>query len=182
MRDTLQREMPRPTIEEDASFVESSVSTDLPMPVAEYGRVSRQIKLEEVLVGSKNIPRVIRTEPLTESWGPVKSRRRVVLADGSTALEELVEDRGVALYQYEVWNFTSANGKYIAYAVGQFECTGDENSTHVVWTYRFRPTSWLASLFVKPFVHGEYHEFMLNGMEAIRKAVLERWKSEGRAS
>jgi len=179
MRDKLQRETVRPPIDSNAKFVDSVVEADVPVPRQDYTRISAQLKLEEVLVGSKNIPRVVRTEPLTESWDAPGSRRRVVLADGNTALEELIEDHRPELYQYEVWNFTAKAGRFVAYAVGQFETTGDEHSTHVRWTYRFRPRGWPSVLFIEPFVRGEYHQFMSNGMDAIRKKVVEEWQSEG---
>ena len=108
------------------------------------------------------------------------SRRRVVLADKNTALEELVVDNRPELYQYEVWNFSASNGRYIAYAVGQFECTeieGPEHArwTHVKWTYSFHPTKTgslpVIRQYLTSFVHGEYHAFMTNGLAAIREAA-----------
>lgn len=108
---------------------------------------------------------MVRTEPLTGSWGAPGSRRRVVLADGNTALEELIEDRRPDLYLYEVWNFTSAAGKYVRYAVGRFEITGDANTS-------FRPSGRVSAHFAGRFVHGEYHEFMENGLNAIRARAI----------
>jgi hypothetical protein len=143
------------------------------MSPQEYIRASSSFRLEDVLVGSKHIPRVVRTEPLSGAWGPPGARRRVVLEDGNTALEELIEDRRPELYLYEVWNFTSSEGKYVKYAVGKFEVTGDANTAHVRWTYSFRPSGWPASWFAGRFVHGEYHEFMQNGLKAIREKTIE---------
>lgn len=172
-RDALQRATPRPAIEGDEQLISSVVECDLPMSPEEYMAVSRDMQLEEILVGSKNIPRVVRTEPLTGPWGPVGSRRRVVLADGNTALEELVLDQRPGLYLYEVWNFTVNTGKYIRYAVGKFEVTGDARNTHVRWTYSFRPNSKAVSGFIRRFVRGEYHDFMANGLQAIRAKAIE---------
>ncbi len=175
-RDEIHRTAVRPAIEPSGDFVSSVVECDLPMSPEEYVRASSTFRLEDVLFGSKHIPRVVRTEPLTGVWGAPGSRRRVVLEDGNTALEELIEDRRPALYLYEVWNFTSADGKYVRYAVGKFEVTGDAKNAHVRWTYSFRPSGWPASWFAGRFVHGEYHEFMQNGLNAIRKKTIEAQK------
>lgn len=181
-RDEIHRNTVRPPVEPGAGFISSTVECDVPMSPEEYVRATSTFALEDILVGSKRIPRVVRTEPLTGAWGPPGSRRRVVLADGNTALEELLEDRRPALYLYEVWNFTSSDGRYIRYAVGRFEVTGDTANAHVRWTYSFRKPGWPASYFARRFIHSEYHEFMRNGLNAIcSKAIEAHRQSSGPA-
>lgn len=172
-RDALHKSTPRPEIDLQAAHVSSIVESDIPVPPAALNRIMLNLKLEEVLTGAKRVPRIVRTEPLSASWGELGTRRRVVLEDGNTALEELIEVQPDS-FRYVVWNFTSSAGRFVRYAVGQFHATArqDGDGSHLRWEYRFRPKTG-ATPFIAPFVRNDYHSFMERGMEAIRRRVIE---------
>jgi hypothetical protein len=181
MRDYFQRTTPRPVLEDSPDTITSTVEEDLPIGVEAWSRSLGEGKLEDILVGTKGIPKVIRTENLSASWGQPGSRRRVVLEDGNSALEELLEDRRPSLYLYEVWNFTSDAGKYVHYAFGRFEMSGDATRTHVRWTYAFRPRGGVSAFFVGSFVHGEYHQWMEACMQRMKAKAVAMGASQAAA-
>jgi hypothetical protein len=140
------------------------------------------MKLEEVLPGSASVGRVVRTDPLTGTWGEPGSRRRVVLADGNSLLEEVLISQLPEMFRYEVWSFTSEAGKYAAYGIGQFQLKKAGTSTDVVWSYYFRPRGWVDAWLMRPFVTQDYHQFMTGGLMEIgvrASAAYELTKSAG---
>jgi hypothetical protein len=172
-RDALHRTTQRPALEVGADMITSTVESDIPVTLDQYLAFSDATPLERVLPGSTNIPRVIRTEPLSDRWGVPGARRRVVLADGNTALEEILEMRLPEAFRYMVWNFTSAAGRFVKYAVGEFKLSPNPSGgIHVVWTYSFRPQGWPSAWILGPFVHDEYHAFMVNGITNIRESSI----------
>jgi hypothetical protein len=171
IRDELQRSTPRPVIDASKKHVTSVVEIDMPVSLEAYNRFADSVPLEKVLVGTKQIPRVVRTEPLKGVFGQPGSRRRVVLEDGNTALEEVIEKQPGS-FRYVVWNFTSSAGRYIAYAEGHFVMSENAQGTHIRWSYAFRPRSGFDGLLITSFVHHEYHAFMERGMAATRELLL----------
>jgi hypothetical protein len=159
-RDRLESAMPRPPIEDGGHFA-SVVEGDVPIAAADYCDSFQKTPLEDILtVRTANIPRVTRTEPLRGTWWTPGARRRVVLEDGNSAVEEIIGRQCPGTFRYEVWNYTNDAGKYVKYAVGEFVVSPHQGATHVRWTYWFRPRGWPATWLLGSFVHGEYHDFM----------------------
>lgn len=97
-------------------------------------------KLEDNLPATGALPGVVGTTQLTPGdWGVVGARRVVHLSDGGSATEQILELTPGERFRYQVWNYTTAAARPIAYALGEFRYVAlDERRTEVVWTYSFR--------------------------------------------
>src|SRR5258708_2810061 len=91
-RDQSQREMPMPPLDRHPSYETATAIADVPVPLAAFSRWFAQTGVANFaafLSGTARVPGVARTEALTSSWGKPSDRRRIVFADGSSAVEEI---------------------------------------------------------------------------------------------
>ncbi|MFC7477950.1 SRPBCC family protein [Dankookia sp. GCM10030260] len=138
--------------------------------------------LETLLPGAAGIPAVTGTRPLSAAPFPKPgSRRLVCLADGSTAMEEVLEHEPGRRLRYIVWGYTTPAAAPIAYGVGEFRFADAAEGTAVHWTYSFAlkedrfPGSLGAlgrGLFRLAFLDTRYSRFMASGMRAIGKRAI----------
>src|SRR5690348_859495 len=79
----------------------------IPLPPEEvYARLNGA-SLERVLSGTGRIPAVVGTTALNDIPFPHPgARRRVLLADDSTAIEEVIENTPGKYFSYKVWGYT----------------------------------------------------------------------------
>jgi hypothetical protein len=138
--------------------------------------------LEEMIPATRQLPGVTGTTLLTPGpWGGVGERRHVHLTDGSQTTEQGLASTPGERFAYEVWDYTTAAGKPIAYALGEFlfkPLEGDR--TEIAWTYAFRlrgdifPGSlggvgrWLMR---RVFLDTAYAQLMRSSLAAIRAAL-----------
>lgn len=128
------------------------------------------VPLEGVLPGGGGLAGVERTENLPgPSWGLDGARRRVVLADGSSAYEAIVQAARPRLFRYQVWGFTGLPGLLLDHAQGRFvfDETG-EGSTKLSWSYSFCPRAKIAAPLVRRFVRRQFSGFMREGLAAMK--------------
>lgn len=141
--------------------------------------------LAEMIPATKQLPGVTGVTPLTPgSWGGVGQRRLVHLSDGSQTTEQVLEAARGQHFRYEVWDYSTAAGKPIAYALGEFlfkPLAGGR--TEIVWTYAFHlrddmfPGSlgafgrWLMR---RVFLDTAYARLMQASLAAIRKTLESR--------
>lgn len=138
--------------------------------------------LERLLPGAAGIAAVTGTRPVGAAPFPEPgSRRLVCLADGSTAMEQVLEHEPGRRLRYIVWDYTTPAAAPIAYGVGEFRFADAEGGTAVVWTYAFRlkedrfPGSLGAvgrGLFRLAFLDTRYARFMAAGVAAIRREAV----------
>ncbi|WP_299543666.1 SRPBCC family protein [Phenylobacterium sp.] len=97
-------------------------------------------KLEDNLPATGALPGVVGTTQLTPGpWGVPGARRIVHLSDGAGATEQVLEMIPGERFRYQVWDYTTAAARPIAYAIGEFRYVAlDAGRTEVVWTYAFR--------------------------------------------
>jgi hypothetical protein len=140
--------------------------------------------LEAMIPKTRRLPGVTGVTPLTPGpWGAVGGRRHVHLSDGSQTTEQVLEAVPGERFRYEVWDYSTAAAKPIAYALGDFAFTGlDGGRTEIAWTYAFRLRSnvfpgnlgglgrWLMKA---SFIDGPYAELMRASLAAM-KAALEK--------
>lgn len=98
--------------------------------------------LEDAIVKVGALPSVAGTVTLTPgAFGRVGSRRLVCLTDGSTLLEQILQNErtdDAHRFRYVVWNYTSRVARPVSYGVGDFEKTAlSPDRTRVRWTYAF---------------------------------------------
>lgn len=151
---------------------------EVAVPRARYVREFLATDLRVFLPGTKKLPGVRRTEAVTTALYPaVGSVRRVVLADGNSAEEEVLEQDERHL-KYLVARYTSPQAAPIAYGVGEFVFDdAGPAATRITWTYSFKllddrfPGTWGAlgrTFFRIGFLNGDYADFMSTGREAMR--------------
>jgi hypothetical protein len=147
------------------------------VPFAAFSRWFAQTgmaNLATFLSGTAAVAGVVRTDALSGSWGSPGDRRRVVFADGNSAVEEILEI-APQRFRYEVWNLTNDTGRFITYAVGEFVISDAPSGTRLVWTYAFQPKAqppdgW----FIRSYVQNDYRLFMQTGLAAIgQRAAVE---------
>src|SRR6185312_16556148 len=111
-------------------------------------------------------------------------QRHVHLSDGSRTTEQVLEAVAAERFRYQVWDYTTAAGKPIAYALGDFVFKPLEAGarTEIAWTYAFRlrPDVFPGNLggfgrwlMTRVFLDGPYADLMRASLAAI-KAALER--------
>lgn len=166
-RDRLHRTTPRPVVDARDVFVGHTEVAEIPLPPADLLAWIVQVPLERVLLGTDDLAAVARTEPLTDGWGQPGDRRRVVLEDGNTALEELVDYVPGSHFDYVVWNFTNEAGSATGYAAAQFAVEEIPGGTRLSWTYRFQEQDWLTGAFLRRYVATTYRAYMERCMRAI---------------
>jgi hypothetical protein len=157
---------------------------DIPLPPdAVYARLN-EASLERVLQGTGRIPAVVGTTALNDIPFPHPgARRRVLLADDSTAIEEVIENTPGKYFSYKVWGYTLATARPVQYGKGEFwYLPAGDGRTILRWRYSFKlrvgrfpgmlgPAGRF--LFTKMFLDRTYAQFMKSAMQAMERYVLE---------
>ncbi len=180
-RDQAQREARRPSAGPDESYETVIVESDLPVPLEQFSKWFAQKGAAEFSVfmtGASAVPPIrliaqihngaVRSDALIGLWRNVGDRRRVVFADGASALEEITNDQLPQCFQYEVWNLTDDTGRYITYALSEFRFSGNDRGTHIRWEYSFRPRGLPDGWFISRFVHEDFRQFMAATLTAMQ--------------
>lgn len=77
-------------------------------------------------------------------WDAVGKTRTVVLADGSSNLETLVEYSRPGNYRYRLTDFTGPMKALVDHVEGQFSFVPEGAGTRVTWSWKIHPTNPLA--------------------------------------
>jgi hypothetical protein len=132
---------PHPVIAGPDQLVAHTEEITVARPLAQM--LDNKVELKDAIHKAGSLPGVVGVFPLgTIPFPRPGSRHIVCLSDGSTLLEQsLEEDRTSTFYRfrYMVWNYTSPKARPIEYGIGEFRDTQiDSDHTHIVWTYSFR--------------------------------------------
>lgn len=176
-RDELHRTSPPPEIASERKLRSATVTDVFDVPLGFVPSWFTSLPLEKALPGTDEIPGVSGTEPLTKSpWGENGARRRVVLDDGSTALEQVVDANLPERFRYIVWNYTSDAAKSVRYGVGEFRFTPEGDGTRVEWTYSLAARRWPATWFLGRFVNRDYRDMMEVSLQAMKSHAEASWR------
>jgi len=131
---------PPPVIDPDAPMIARTDRIVIDLPPGPLFELLQKAKLEDQLTETRGLPGVVGTTQLTPGeWGRAGSRRVVHLSDGGSATEQVLEYVPGERFRYQVWDYTTAAARPIAYAIGEFRYLPFAgNRTEVVWTYAFR--------------------------------------------
>ena len=155
---------------------------DLPEEV--YARLNGA-PLEGLIPGTDRIPAVVGTAALNDIPFPHPgARRRVMLADGNTATEEVIENTPGGYFSYKVWGYTLSTARPIRYGKGEFWYLPADHgqATTLRWRYSFKLRSdrfpgmlgpFGRFLFTKVFLDRAYATFMKSAMNAIERYALQ---------
>jgi hypothetical protein len=131
---------PPPLIDPTAPMIARTDRIVIDLPPLVLAERLLSAKLEDQIPETPGLPGVVGTTQLTPGeWGRTGSRRMVHLSDGGSATEQVLEYVAGEGFRYQVWDYTTAAARPIAYAIGEFRyqpLTGER--TEVVWTYAFR--------------------------------------------
>lgn len=159
--------------------VVSEVTDRVAMPIDRFDAWFQSVELEEILPGYGSIPRIVRSELVKGTWSDPGARRRVFMEDGSSVLEEVLEERRPHYFSYMVWGFASPIGLLARYGRGEFFMSeAGQDATDVRWVYSFAPKTVLAIPPLQLIVKTAFRPFMEHCMEAIRQ-VAEQWRRTG---
>ena len=119
-RDRLQTELPAPEVEAFEALTTTQVIGHFDVPSTFVRDWFLALPLSVALPGTEDIPGVARTELLSPTWGGPWARRRVVLTDGGSALEQILLSELPDRFKYVVWNYDTSAAAYVRYGVGEF--------------------------------------------------------------
>jgi len=173
---------PVPTVDVHAyAQLTYTVTDTVHLPLAAFQRWFDAAPLETLLPGTHDIPAVTGTRQLGGLAFPaVGAARYVCLADGSAAVEQIIDVQPERRFEYVVWNYTLAAARALKYGHGLFEFASLGDATEVRWTYSFeldgrRMPGRLGAvgrwLFRRSFLVPKFQPFMHAGMRAIRSGA-----------
>jgi len=85
------------------------------------------------------IPAVTGTRELTGPWNRPGSQRTVVLGDGQTVRERMLNWQRPRLFEYLVDEFSGPLGRLVDHAVGTWRFEPTPGGSRFRWTYAFQP-------------------------------------------
>jgi hypothetical protein len=165
-----------PPAYESGLHLTSAVRQYIAVPRAVFLQWAARTPLDQVLPGTRLIAAVERTEPVLGTYPEPGSIRRVILADGSHALE-VIHHTSEEAFQYQVWGFTAA--PFIKYARCAFYYTEQGEGCLVDWRYESRPRAILFAPLVFLFARFVFRSFMQKGMGTIRELAETSYRERG---
>ena len=176
---------PRPPVAGPAKLVSRVESVVVDRPFAQTVRAVDATPLSVRHPAAAGLPGVEDTAPLTpEGFGPVGGRHLVFLTDGTTVVEEVLENTRTDTdwrFRYQVWGYTTAAARPLRYGLGDFHYVAQGERTRITWTYSFelKPDAFpgllgvgLGGALLKlAFLNGPYAQWMRAGLAAIKGAV-----------
>lgn len=126
-----------------AQLVAHTEEITVAQPLAQVLETNGKTSLKEAIHKAGSLPGVTGEYPLGTIKFPNPGARHIVcLSDGSTLLEESLEEEHTGTFyrfRYIVWHYTSPQARPIEYGVGEFRDSQiDAGHTHIVWTYSFK--------------------------------------------
>jgi hypothetical protein len=137
------KDTPHPTVAPVNQLVSHTEEVIINDPLDVVISEAERTTLNQAIRKSSSLPGVAGTYPLTTGdFEEPGSRRLVCLTDGSTTVEQVLEndrDKTSARFRYVVWNYTTEKARPILYGVGYFLRTDlGDGRTRVRWTYSFQ--------------------------------------------
>jgi hypothetical protein len=172
---------PPPAIDPAAPMITRTERIVVDRPAADVARYVVEADLATQVLATRRLPGVVGVAPLTPGpWGAPGGRRVVRLSDGTQTTEQMLE-RTADRFRYQVWDYTTAAARPIAYALGEFRFVALEGGrAEIVWTYAFRLRSdtfpgslgglgrWLMKT---AFLDTAYAELMRTALAAIKSGA-----------
>ena len=153
----------------DGVHVETSVSARVAMPAAAFSAWFAAVPLEQVLPGVGLVPATIGAEPLRGVWNTPGARRRVLMADGSTATEEVLTRDADGSFTYILWGFKQPLAALAHHGRGSYRIVAaGPDSTDVTWTYAFAPKGAWARPLLGLLIRLAFRPFMVAALARIQ--------------
>ncbi len=135
-------ETPHPAIDGPEGRVAHVESIVIDRPLAEVIATVDATPLSVRHPAAGGLPGVAGTLPLTaDGFGPVGGRHLVFLTDGTTVIEQVIENGKTDAdwrFRYVVWGYTTPAAAPLRYGLGDFHYVAEgEGKTRCVWNYSF---------------------------------------------
>lgn len=158
-------------------LVSREVAFEVPVPREPFVQAFLAAPLPRFLPGTRDLPGVDHTEPLTPAAYPtVGSARLIVLKDKQTAHEEVLECDGQHIRTL-VTEYTSHEAVPVAYTIAEFKFEDQGPKTRVKWKYSVKLRDdvfpgWLGEsgrdMFKSNFLDTTFAAYMDAGVKAMR--------------
>ncbi len=176
------------TVDDNAKFVSNEIEIIINQPVSEVFKYLVYTPLEIQLRGTDDVPGVKSTKAINnKKVGENGYRKLICMEDGSSALEEIIENNPGTYFSNKVWNFTRKIAQNIEYAKGEwwFTPSADGNQTHCKWKYSYKlndkkmfgrmgPVGRF--IFSRFFIQSKWNDFMQTTLD---KAKIDIEKANG---
>jgi hypothetical protein len=132
-----------PPIAAPSQLVSHTEEITVAQTLVQVLETNARVSLKKAIHKAGSLPGVTGEYPLGNIPFPSPGARRMVcLSDGSTLLEQSLDEEQTSTYyrfRYMVWNYTSPLARPIEYGVGEFrDSQMDADHTHIAWTYSFK--------------------------------------------
>lgn len=119
-----------------------TVTRTVDVPLERLRAWLNEADINELVPGSRLLPSVTETRPLSGVWGQPNASRRVFLSNGSTVLETFIVEHSP---NYSSYYFTPEDGpprRIVNYVRGEALFTSlSDGRTHIEWRYSVKPRS-----------------------------------------
>lgn len=110
------------------------------------------------------IPGIAELTPLVDMFPTEGAVRRVRLTNDEYVVERVIRNDAEG-FEYQIWNFTSSEARFIDHIHGRFAYEAiDGGKTEVTWTYAIAPRVFFARPFIRSFIENDFEPFMESGL------------------
>lgn len=136
-------------------------------------------KIVAAMEETDNIKKPVVVVVLSGDWPEEGAVRRLEFSDGHYTLERVIESNFPTLFRYQVWDFTTAAGNNLDYAIGQQAWQQiDSNQSKLTWTYSLRPNASFKRFFVQRFVDNDMQPLMDNALDKVQAQANDAFSEE----
>ncbi|MFQ6553653.1 SRPBCC family protein [Aestuariibius insulae] len=161
-----------PELHEDG-HIEHVTSQVVPMPLDAFLAWHAENPILDFLQPRGQIPAVEGVTLLEGNWTEAGDRRRVNLAGGHSAAEQILE-RSETRFRYQIWGATTSARYVIDHAEGIFDYADQgDGTTRVTWTYRMAPKAVFTRPVLVQFMEADFAPFMGDGLARMAEAAEE---------
>jgi len=134
--------------------------------IAGLRRFMERNPITDFFVETDAIPRLDQIVYLSGHWPEVGAIRRVDLADGKTVHERVITN-DADQFTYQIWNFTSPEGRFIDHIKGEFVWTQTGGDVTVEWDYNIKPAAFFARPSINGFLKNDFGPVMESGLTGV---------------
>lgn len=160
---------PPPPLAKSERYLTNTLSVTLNAPLPEARQFMRDNPLTGFLQPSGRIPRVESVDVLSGDWGEPGSLRQVNLAGGHWTHERVLTSDDDE-FTYQIWNISTAAGRFIDHIHGQLRFTPEGDKTRLTWSYGIKPKAFFARPSIRTFLEEDFSPFMQGALSAFAQA------------
>ncbi|MEM6545507.1 MAG: hypothetical protein AAF680_11410 [Pseudomonadota bacterium] len=163
----------------DGAYAVYETSRTFSAPLVPLRRwIEKDSKIVAAMEETDRIKKPVAVVVLKGDWPDVNAVRRLEFSDGHYVLERVLENNFPTLFRYQIWNYTSAAGRNLSYAIGQQAWESSESGgAKLTWTYRLMPNAAYKRPFVQRFVDSDMRPLMDNALDRVQSWAIEAFSA-----